>query len=78
MRGILLAATAMALAPITAHADELSDLQAQLQAAMKSIQSLQERVHTLEAEKNSKAEAEKSSVANGFGVVGSSFDFNYR
>ena len=54
MRTILLAATAIALAPVAAAADELSDLQAQLQAAMKSIQSLQERVNTLEAEKKAR------------------------
>jgi hypothetical protein len=39
------------LLPAAARADELSDLKAQLDAAMKSIQALQQRVEALEAEK---------------------------
>ena len=39
------------LLPLAARADELSDLKAQLDAAMKSIQTLQQRVEALEAEK---------------------------
>ena len=51
MRTLLLAAAlALALSP-AARADELSDLKAQLDAAMKSMQALQKRVEALEAEK---------------------------
>jgi len=51
MRQLLLAAAlALVLSP-AARADELSDLKAQLDAAMKSMQALQKRVEALEAEK---------------------------
>jgi hypothetical protein len=52
MRRILAATVAVAMAgPTAARADELSDVKAQLDTAVKSIQALQERVRTLEAQK---------------------------
>ena len=51
MRKLILAATLLAVFPMAGRADELSDLKAQLDAAMKSIQALQQRVEALEAEK---------------------------
>src|SRR4030081_1625133 len=52
MRRVLLAAVALAAAtPVTAGADELGDLKTQLEAATKSIQTLQKRVQTLESQK---------------------------
>jgi DcaP outer membrane protein len=51
MRRLILAATLVLVFPMAGRADELSDLKAQLDAAMKSIQSLQQRVEALEAEK---------------------------
>ena len=55
---ILAVATAIAAAiSISAHADELSDLKEQLRTAVKSIQSLQERVRILEAQKAGKTVA---------------------
>jgi len=51
MRKLILAAALAAAFPMTGQADELSDLKAQLEAAMKSIQTLQQRVEALEAEK---------------------------
>jgi hypothetical protein len=50
MRKILLAAAAVII-PITAQADELSELKSELAAATKSIQALQHRVQVLEAQK---------------------------
>ena len=44
MKKLIVAAAVLALLPIGARADELSDLKAQLEAAMKSIQALQKRV----------------------------------
>jgi hypothetical protein len=51
MRKLILAVMFAVVFPMAAHADELSDLKAQLDAAMKSIQALQQRVEALEAEK---------------------------
>ncbi len=51
MRILILLAALVAACPVTGRADELSDLKAQLDAAMKSIQALQQRVEALEAEK---------------------------
>ncbi|HEY2226725.1 MAG TPA: DcaP family trimeric outer membrane transporter [Xanthobacteraceae bacterium] len=52
MRGVLLAAVALtAGAPVAAGADELSDLKSQLEAATKSIQTLQKRVQSLEGQR---------------------------
>ena len=54
-------ATAFAVAFSTAaQADDLSDLKAQLEAATKSIQALQKRVQTLEAQKAEKEKAKTS------------------
>ena len=60
MRTFLLVVAMAAALPLTVRADELSDLKAQLDAAMKSIQTLQKRVEALEAEK---AKAEAAAVA---------------
>jgi len=51
MRKLILAVAFAAACPLICQADELSDLKAQLDAAMKSIQQLQQRVEALEAEK---------------------------
>lgn len=49
---MLLLAIALAVAlQLAARADELSDLKAQLDAAIKSMQALQQRVEALEAQK---------------------------
>ena len=57
MRRLVVTAALALLLPAAAQADELSDLKAQLDAAMKSIQSLQQRVEALEAEKAKAAAA---------------------
>lgn len=57
MRKLILAAVLMAAWPMSGRADELSDLKAQLEAALKSIQALQQRVEALEAEKAKAAAA---------------------
>jgi hypothetical protein len=54
---LILVAVLAATLPISSRADELSDLKAQLEAAMKSIQALQQRVEALEAEKENAAAA---------------------
>ena len=61
MRRILAATAAVAMVvPNAVRADELSDVKAQLDTAVKSIQALQERVRTLE---DQKAKAEKKQAA---------------
>jgi hypothetical protein len=50
MRAIVLA-LALAAIPLCGHADELSELKSQLDAALKSVQALQKRVEALEAER---------------------------
>ena len=63
MRRILAATAAVAMVvPNAVRADELSDVKAQLETAVKSIQALQERVRTLEEQK-AKAEAQKKQAA---------------
>jgi hypothetical protein len=57
MRKLILAVALAAAFPMASQADELSDLKAQLEAAMKSIQALQQRVEALEAEKAKAAAA---------------------
>jgi hypothetical protein len=51
MRKLILAVTLVLIFPMVGRADELSDLKAQLDAAIKSMQALQKRVEALEAEK---------------------------
>jgi hypothetical protein len=51
MRVVLLAAALAATGSVAANADDLADLKAQLEIATKSIQALQKRVQSLEAEK---------------------------
>ena len=51
MKALMLLIALAVVFPVAARADELSDLKAQLDAAMKSIQTLQKRVEALEAEK---------------------------
>jgi hypothetical protein len=57
MRKLILAVVLMAAWPLSGRADELSDLKAQLEQALKSIQALQQRVEALEAEKAKAAAA---------------------
>jgi hypothetical protein len=64
MRKLILAAALAVVFPMSGRADELSDLKAQLDAAMKSIQALQQRVEALEAEK-AKAAAPAPAEAKG-------------
>jgi len=55
MRAWLLICALTAAVPFSVRADELSDVRAQLEAALKSIQALQQRVETLEAQKSATA-----------------------
>jgi hypothetical protein len=52
MRRLAIALAVLAISPIAAKADELSDMKAALSAAMGSIHALQERVRVLEKEKD--------------------------
>jgi hypothetical protein len=54
MRRIAVLLATLAIWPIAAQADELSDMKASLSAAMGSIHALQERVKVLEREKHDK------------------------
>ena len=56
-------ALAVAMLPLAARADELSDLKAQLDAAQKAISALQHRVETLEKEKAKQPAAPAAVVA---------------
>ena len=62
MKRLLLVVVLTAL-PLMARADELSDLKAQLDAAIKSMQTLQKRVEALEAEKTKGAAAAPATAA---------------
>ena len=55
MRRLAIALAMLAILPIAAKADELSDMKAALSAAMGSIHALQERVRVLEQEKGTTA-----------------------
>ena len=55
MRRLAIALAMLAILPIAAKADELSDMKAALSAAMGSIHALQERVRVLEQEKDTTA-----------------------
>ena len=55
MRRFAIALAMLAISPIAAKADELSDMKAALSAAMGSIHALQERVRVLEQEKGTTA-----------------------
>jgi len=55
MRRLAIALAMLAISPIAAKADELSDMKAALSAAMGSIHALQERVRVLEQEKGTTA-----------------------
>ena len=57
MRKLIVAIALAAASPMNCQADELSDLKAQLDAAIKSIQQLKQRVEALEAEKEKAAGA---------------------
>ena len=63
MGKLILVAMLALVFPMSGRADELSDLKAQLDAAMKSIQSLQQRVEALEAEKAKAAAAQAPAEA---------------
>ena len=62
MRAWLLICALTAAVPLSVRADELSDVKAQLDAALKSIQALQQRVETLEAQKSPAASAATSAA----------------
>jgi hypothetical protein len=62
MRRIAFLAAALIMAPVGVRADELADLKAQLAAATKSLQALQNRVDALEAEKAKTGPAKKTAL----------------
>lgn len=62
MRKLILVAALVAAVPLSGRADELTDLKTQLDAAMKSIRALQQRVEALEAERAKAAAAAPAPV----------------